>query len=102
MRVKRQEKYFLKKSHCGTLFEKNSSFINLSKRKYFPKHLASSSIIRLYLQLGSGIFLLIPDAHTVTSPYTHCILIHEARSLVFMIFITEQFSILHKLLMIFR
>ena len=34
--------------------------------------------------------------HTVTSPYTHCILIHEARSLVFMIIITEQFSILHK------
>ena len=35
-------------------------------------------------------------AHTVTSPYTHCILSNEARSLVFLITITEQFSILHK------
>ena len=33
---------------------------------------------------------------TVTSPYTHCILIHEARSIVFMIIITEKFSILQK------
>ena len=28
-------------------------------------------------------------AHIVTSPYTDCILIHEARTLVFMIIITE-------------
>ena len=34
--------------------------------------------------------------HTVTSPYTDGILIHVIRSLVFMINITEQFSILHK------
>ena len=34
--------------------------------------------------------------HTVTCPYTLCILIHEARTLVFMIIITDQFPILHK------
>ena len=31
--------------------------------------------------------------HTVTSPYTDCKLIHEARTLVLMTIITEQFLI---------
>ena len=35
--------------------------------------------------------------HTVTCPYTLCILIHEARTLVFMIIITDQFSFLQKI-----
>ena len=30
------------------------------------------------------------------SPYTDCISIHESRTLVFVIIITERFSILHK------
>ena len=59
-------------------------------------------LIRINLHEKYNLVKSSRTTHTVTSPYTHCILIHEARSLVFMIIITEQFSILHKLLMIFR
>ena len=48
------------------------------------------------LRFPRGLLLSSFLGHTVTCPYTHCILSHEARTLVFMIIITDQFSILHK------